>query len=239
MRLYGKNPVIERLRSNPKSIRKITIVQGFQEVGYIQKKATQCKVSVISYPKTKMDKVTRGKNSQGIFLDIGDYEYKDFHDLLDQARGKKRTLVFLDGITDPQNLGAIVRSLACLGDFSIVLPLKDSVSVTEAVLRVASGGENYVPIAQVSNLNKAIREAKKEGFFIIGSIVEGGTPIREAELQFPLGLVIGSEQKGVRPIVQKECDLNVTVPMHENTLSLNVAQAATIFCYEINEQKKN
>ena len=238
MRIFGKNPCLERLRRDPYSIRKITVVQGLKEAGYVQRKANQCKISVVTIPKTKMDKVTQHKNAQGIFMDIGDFEYKDFHDLLDQARSKKRTLIFLDGITDPQNLGAILRTLGCLGDFSVVLPLKDAAGVTEAVLRVASGGENYVPIAQVSNLNKAIREAKKENFFIAGSIVENGTPIEEAKIPFPLGFVIGSEQKGVRPVIQKECDLSVTIPMHENTLSLNAAQATTIFCYEINKQKK-
>ena len=238
MRIFGKNPSLERLRADPYSIRKITFVQGFKEAGYIQRKANQIKIPVVVIPKTKMDKISRNKNAQGIFVDIGEFEYKEYRDLLDYAKDKKRTLVFLDGMTDPQNLGALIRSLGCLGHFSVVLPTKESVGITEAVLRVASGGENYVPIALVSNLNKAIRQAKDEGFLIMGSFVGDGESIDEVKLSFPLGLVIGSEQKGVRPVIQKSCDMNVTIPMHINTLSLNAAQAATILCYEINKQKK-
>ena len=238
MRIFGKNPVLERLRSQPATIRKISIEPGFPEAAYIHKKAKQHNIPVIVLPRTKMQKIMRHANAQGVFIDIGEFEYMDYQDMLEQARSKKRTLIFLDGLTDPQNLGAILRSLGSLGHFSVCLPRKESVGVTEAVLRVASGGDNYVPVARVNNLNKAIRQAKKEGFTIAGSVVEGGVPVDETPFPFPLGLVIGSEQKGVRPVIRKECDLKVSVPMHVATMSLNAAQAATIFAYEINKQKK-
>ena len=169
---------------------------------------------------------------------MDDFAYVPYAELLELAVSKYLVLIFLDGVMDPQNLGVILRSLGCLGDFAVVLPTKDSVSVTEAVLRVASGGENYVKVSQVSNLAQAIVKAKDAGFWIAGSIVDEGEEIFGAQLQFPLGLVLGSEQKGIRDVIKKYLDLKVTIPMAQSRMSFNVAQAATIFAYEITKQRK-
>src|SRR3989338_5354242 len=126
-----------------------------------------------------MMKIGRDKNIQGIIMDVEDFAYVPFEDLLGTALNKKRCPIFLDGITDPQNLGAIMRSLACLGKFSLVLPTHDSVSVTETVLRVASGGDNYVPVAKVPNLGNAIKKAHELGFHIAGAVVKGGENLSE------------------------------------------------------------
>ena len=148
MKLFGRNSIIERLRSNPSSIRKIYIQHGFKGTLLIHKKARQWGIPVFPIPPSKMMKIGRDRNTQGILADVDDVAYVPYDELLETALKKRRCLVFLDGLNDPQNLGAIIRSLACLGKFSIVLPTHDSVSVTESVLRVASGGENYVPIAR-------------------------------------------------------------------------------------------
>jgi len=161
----------------------------------------------------------------------------DYSDLLDQAKKKGLSLLFLDNLKDPQNLGAIIRSIACLGDFAIVLPKKESVGVTETVFRVASGGDNYVLISRVPNLSSAIAIAKNQGFWIVGSVVEGGEDLLEKPLPFPIGLVVGSEQKGIRDVVKKQIDIKITIPMKQPRLSLNAAQATTILCYEIAKQK--
>jgi len=174
MKLYGKNSAIERLRSNPKSIRKIYIQHGFKGTLLIHKKAKQWGIPILPVPQSKMMKIGRDKNAQGILVDVEDFAYVDYDELLETALKKKRCLVFLDGINDPQNLGAIIRTLACLGKFSVILPTHDSVSVTEAVLRVSSGGDNYVPVAKVSNLVNAIKKAKGEGMAIVGAVVKGG-----------------------------------------------------------------
>jgi 23S rRNA (guanosine2251-2'-O)-methyltransferase len=238
MRLYGKNPVIERLRANPKSIRKIYLQQGFKGVAYVQKKATQWNIPVFVVPPTKLLKMARDKNAQGVVLEVDGFEYSEYGDLLDQALKNKRCPVFFDGITDPQNLGAIVRSMACLGKFSIILPSHDSVSMTETVLRVSSGGDNYVPVAVVPNINKAMQKAQGMGFSVAGAVVEGGEELQNVDLKRPIALVVGSEQKGIRDIVQKNLDIKVTIPMSVKTLSFNVAQATTILCYEVNRQNQ-
>jgi len=239
MKLFGKNPAIERLRSNPKSIRKIHLEQGFKDSAVIYKKAKLHNIPVYIMPKSKMQKVGRHANSQGVVVDVVDYEYQPYKDLLEYALKKGRTLVFLDRLNDPQNLGAILRSLACLGKFSVVLPTHDSVSVTEAVLRVASGGDNHVPIAKVSNLKKAIREAQKEGFQIMGAFVDGDQPLDEIIFPHRLGVVIGSEQSGISDVIRKQVDLKIMIPMHTESLSFNAAHATSIICYEITKQKNS
>lgn len=237
MKLFGKNPVIERLKSNPQSIRKIYIQTGHVDGSYIRKKAKKWGITVYGVGQSKILKMTRNLNSQGIVADVEDFKYMDYSELLEYAKKKRISLLFLDNLKDPQNLGAIIRSAACFGDFAVVLPKKESVGVTEAVFRIACGGDNYVSISKVSNLSNAISLAKKNGFWIAGSVVEGGEDLSEVSLPFPLGLIIGSEQKGIRDVVKKQIDIKVTIPMKNARLSFNAAQATTILCYEITKQK--
>ncbi|MBU0468457.1 MAG: RNA methyltransferase [Candidatus Omnitrophica bacterium] len=239
MKLYGKNTVMERLRVDPKSIQKIFVEEAYKGTGNIQKKARQWGVPVYVIGSSKMLKIARNKNTQGVLADVGEYAYIDYDELLENALKKRRCLVFLDGLTDPQNLGAIIRSLACFGKFSVVLPTHDSVSITETVLRVASGGDNYVQVSMVANLSNAIKKAKDARFNIVGSTVIGGEPLDEVKFDFPLGIVIGSEQKGIRERVQDLLDIKVTIPMAAETLSFNAAHATTVLCYEITKQQKN
>lgn len=238
MRLFGRNPVIERLRSRPESIRTLYIQQGLSDTENIRRKARQAGVPIVIVPRTKMDKMARSHNSQGILLDVDDFDYMPYGELLETAVQKKRALIFIDQLTDVQNLGAIIRSAGCFGHFSIVLPTHNSVKITEAVLRIASGGENHVHIAQVSNLANAMKQAKEEGFHLAGTVVKGGVALGETQLPFPIGFVIGSEQKGLRDVIRKHIDLELTIPMYIERLSFNAAHAATILCYEINRQKR-
>ena len=238
MRLYGKIPVLERLKSNPRSIKKIYIQDGNSELSYIRKKAHQWKIPCFCIAASQMAKMSRNINSQGILIEIEDFAYTPFDELLDLVLEKKVSFVFLDELNDPQNFGGIIRSLSCLGDFAVVIPTHESVEVTEAVLRVAAGGDNYVKVAKVNNLNQAILSAKRAGFCIAGAVVEGGQNLWEAQFSYPLALVIGSEQKGIRESVKKNLDMALSIPMAQPRMSMNVAHATAIFCYEITKQKK-
>lgn len=238
MKLYGKNSVIERLRSNPKSVKCVYIQHGFKGTLQIHKKAKQWGIPIYTVPQSKIQKIGRNLNTQGILMDVGDFPFTDYSELLKNAIEKRRTLVFLDQLNDPQNLGGIIRSLACLGKFSIVLPKHKTVTVTETVLRVASGGDNYVPVCRVANTAQAIKKAKEEGFWIAGTVVEGGENIIDTNFSFPLGVVIGSEKSGIRDVLLKELDTKITIPMAIDTLSFNVSHATSIICYEITKQKK-
>lgn len=238
MKLYGKNPVLERLKSNPKSIKCIFIEQGHVESAYIHMKAKQNGISVTAVPYTKIQRLAQNVNSQGIVADVEDFTYVNIDDLLEMAINKHWTILFLDNLTDPQNLGGIIRTCGSLGNFGIVLPTSESVSVTESVLRVACGGDNFVSVARVSNLANAIEKAKKLGFWMIGTAVENAKSILDVTIQYPVGLVLGSEEKGVRDIIRKKLDQEVMIPMKAERMSLNVAHAASILCYEIIRQNK-
>lgn len=237
MRLFGKNSVIERLRTNPASIRKVYLEEGYPDKGYIYKKAKPYNIPIHITTAGRLSKTAHHKNTQGILADAEDFSYTPYEDLLEVSLKQNRTPVFLDELNDPQNLGAIIRSLACLGRFALVLPTHKSVDITEVVLRIASGGDCHLPIAKVSNINAAIRSAKTSGFSIVGTVVKGGKSLQETHFSFPIGLVIGSEQKGIREVVRANLDVEVTIPMARDTLSFNVAHATTIFAYEITRQK--
>ncbi len=238
MKLFGKNPVAQRLKSNPQSIKKIYVQEGFNEYAYVAKKARKWSLPLYTVTRSKMAKIARSLNTQGILAEVESFSYVPYEDLFPGVVKKKETLVFLDNLNDPQNFGAIIRSLACLGGFVLVIPRHHSVEVTEAVLRIASGGESFVPVTKVSNLNQAVGLAREAGYWIAGTVVEGGEDLTEKELVFPLALVIGSEHKGIRPVLKKSCDVLLSLPIKEPRLSLNVASATTIFCYEISKQKK-
>ena len=237
MKLYGKNPVLERIKSNPKSIRKILVQEDSPELGYLRLKAKKWNIPIFSVDKFKMQRLGPNQNTQGIIMEVDDFFYMPYDELLEESFKNNTTPVFLDGLNDPQNLGGIMRSLACLGGFAVVLPKHSSVEVTESVLRVASGGDNHIKTSQVSNLGNAIIAAKKMGFWMTGGVAHGGENLCDAALSFPLGLVIGSEQKGIRDIIKKHLDLALTIPMVPERMSLNVAHAATVFAYEISRQK--
>lgn len=237
MKLYGKNSVIERLISQPETIKRVFVQKDFSDIGYFRKKAQKRGIPVVIVPRSKMLKMARNHNTQGILVETEEFDYVPYDELLEKALKKKHSILFLDGLNDPQNLGSMIRSLACLGGFALVLPTHRSVAVTESVLRVACGGDNYVGISKVSNLSQSILKAKMAGFSIVGTVVKGGKNLRESKFSFPLALVIGSEQKGIRDIIRKKLDLEITIPMAQTRLSMNVSQAATILCYEIVRQR--
>jgi 23S rRNA (guanosine2251-2'-O)-methyltransferase len=232
MKLYGKRSVMERVRVNPQTIKRIFVEKGFsdQEIPALARKK---KISVEVVDVRRFYKMTRGFNSQGITADIEDYQYDEIDDYLDVADKDKPVLVFLDGLTDPQNLGSIIRTLACVGGFCVVLPRRDSAGITEAVLRVANGGENYVPIIQVVNLSNTLQKVKSRGYLIGTTTMDSGKNPRHTLLKFPFGIILGSEGSGIRPILEKYVDYKLTIPMKGSKLSYNVAIATAILSYEI------
>ncbi|MBF0121909.1 MAG: RNA methyltransferase [Candidatus Omnitrophica bacterium] len=238
MKIYGKNPVLERLKSNPQSIKRIFVQAGHPEHSYIALKAKKYGIPIIVSHAHQLLKVGKSRNTQGLVMDVEDFSYSNYEELLDVAVEQGLILIFLDGLMDPQNLGGILRTVGSLGGFAVILPTHDSVEVTDTVLRVACGGENHTKVSKVNNLNNALEKAKDKGFTIAGSVVKDGVSIYDAVLPFPLGIVIGSEDKGIRDIVQQRLDLKLTIPMAQPRMSLNAAHATTIFSYEAIKQKK-
>jgi len=237
MYLYGKNPVMERLRVNPKSIHKIILKEDFDDKKLLDLiKASNLKPEYL--PKNEFMKQQRADRVQGVIAIVDKFVYADFEELLQRPAKTPLTFVFLDNLNDPQNLGVIIRSLACLGGFAVVIPKHESCEVTEAVLHVANGGENYVPVSIVTNMTVALLKAKEKGYWVAGTVIEGGQDLQKFDFTFPICLLMGSEGKGIRPGLLNHIDFKVTLPMKGADLSFNVAVATAIFAYEITKQRK-
>ena len=237
MFLYGKNSVLERLKADPQSINQIFVDADFAQPK-IQDLARANKITVERLSSKELVKLKNNKDIQGIVALVRKFQYASLDELLELPKNKELTPVFLDRISDPHNLGAVIRSLACFGGFAVVIPKFEACEVTEAVLHVASGGENYVPVAMVSNIANAVLKAKECGFWIVGALVdEGAQEINQLSLPFPLGVVFGSEGEGIRYGIQKHLDIKACIPMRGAKLSFNVAMACAIFCYEISRQR--
>ena len=233
MKLYGRNCIVERLKKNPKSIKNIFIETGVDIDELLIASVKNNHIPVESITKNDFHRKSQGIPSQGIIAEVEEFKYVYLEDIL----RKKDILLFLDNLNDPQNLGSILRTAACFGGFAVVLPKHDSVEVTEAVLRVAQGGENYVPIAKVTNLAIAIEKAKKAEYWIAGTVTSGGENAASVKLNFPLGIVIGSEGKGIRQGLISHLDFKLTLPMAGADLSFNASVAAALFCYESVRQR--
>ncbi len=236
MRLYGKNPVLERIKTRPRSIRKLYL-QKRTDLSEIVREAKQAGLTFESVDKNWFKSKCGDAHAQGVMAEVEEFKYAPFTEILSECLESVSIPVFLDGVTDPQNLGAIIRNVACLGGFSLVLPEHGSAHVNETVLRVASGGENYISIGKVTNIAGALKKIRTKGVCIAGALAGDGDDILRTELVFPLGIVIGSEGKGIRPGLQKYLDVRLSLPMRGAPLSYNVAVAAALFCYEISRRR--
>ena len=235
--LYGKNSVYERLKSSPRTVRKVFLADDFKDQRIINLiKGAHLSIELLT--KKQVAWIKHAKDHQGIIAKADGFQYKDYNRLLGDASLQKNAVLLLDRINDPQNLGVIIRLAACFGRISVVIPAHKACPVNDTVLHVASGGENYVDIAIVNNLNSAIFGLKKAGFWIAGAVVShGAESIFKKELPFPLALVLGSEAEGIRSGLTKELDIELCIPMEGARLSLNVGIAAAVFCAEIAKQR--
>lgn len=237
MFLYGKNSVLERLKANPESIQAIFLQDNFRD-SYIERLIKTRRIPTERLSPDKLSKIKPADNLQGIIARIEKYRYVSFDALLNRSRNNQLGLIFLDRVFDPQNLGAIIRTAACFGEFAVIIPRFKACQVNETVLHVAQGGENYVFVSMVSNLSNAIIAAKKRGYWIMGGeLSQDAENINQLSLPFPLALVLGSEGQGIRYGVRKHLDIKVRIPMQGAKLSFNVTAACAIFCHEIRKSR--
>jgi 23S rRNA (guanosine2251-2'-O)-methyltransferase len=235
MFLYGKNSVTERILKNPESIHKI-LFQDKSKLQDIKELASANKIKTETVSQKKMNSTKRPKDHQGIIAEIDEFKYVDFDDLI--SLEKKIDLVFLDRVTDPHNLGSIIRILACFGNFALVIPKFKACTINDTVLHVASGGENYLQVSLVSNITNSLLKAKKEQYWVVGACLgDTAESIYNFKFKFPLGVVLGSEGGGIRYGIDKYLDSKVRIPMNGASLSLNVGVACSVFCSEITRQR--
>ena len=239
MIIYGRNPVKEAYRAG-KTIEKLYLPKGAPDpvLSPIYKMAKE-KRTVISYvDKFTMDKLSEGGNHQGVLAQITDFDYCTVEDILALAKEKEEDLlvVLLDGITDPHNLGAIVRSAECFGAHGIIIPKHRSVGVNDTVVKVASGATEHMLIAKVTNINDTIRMLKEHNVWVYATDFDGKAP-KTANLTGNTAIVIGSEGEGIKKLTKELCDDTLTIPEYGKINSLNASVATGIILYEVVRQR--
>ena len=240
MIIYGRNPVKEAYRAG-KTIEKLYLPKGAPDpvLSPIYKMAKE-KRTVISYvDKFTMDKLSEGGNHQGVLAQITDFDYSSVEDILALAkeRGEDLLIVLLDGITDPHNLGAIVRSAECFGAHGIVIPKHRSVGVNDTVVKVASGATEHMLIAKVTNINDTIRMLKEHNVWVYATDFDGKAP-KLTNLTGNVAIVIGSEGEGIHKLTKELCDDTLTIPEYGKINSLNASVATGIILYEAVRQRR-
>ena len=238
--IIGRNAVLEALKNN-REIEKITIAKGAEgSVKQIVGKAKDRKIPVYYSEKARMDKAASGGAHQGVIAVVSDYEYCTVDDILALAekRNEKPFVIILDGLEDPHNLGAIMRTAECAGAHGIIIPKRRSVSVNETVAKTSAGASEYMLCARVTNIGREIDSLKEKGLWI-GAVDMGDTFYYDQDLTGAIGLVVGGEGSGVSRLVREKCDLVVSIPMKGRITSLNASNAASIMMYEVVRQRLN
>lgn len=238
-KIEGRNAVIEAFRSG-KTIDKLYILDNCQDgpIMTIKREAKKQDCLVKYVKREKLDQLSETGKHQGVVAITSAYEYAGVEDILENARkkGEDPFILLLDGIEDPHNLGAIIRTANQAGAHGIIIPKNRAVGLTAAVARTSAGALNYIPVAKVTNLAKTIEELKKEGLWFVCADMSG-TTMYQLDLKGPIGLVVGSEGEGVGRLVKEKCDFTASIPMKGDIDSLNVSVAAGVLAYEIVRQR--
>ncbi len=238
-KIIGRNPVLEAIRSG-RSIDKILVKKGKYEGSIVPiiKKAKDAGIIIQETDKAKLDAVADGGNHQGVIAYVSAYEYSTVKDILDAAKEKSEPpfVIICDRITDPHNLGAILRSANCVGAHGVIIPKRNSVGLNSIVAKTSAGAIEYTPVAKVTNIASTIDELKKEGLWIAAADMDG-EEMYKIDLKGALGLVIGSEGEGVGRLVKEKCDFIASIPMSGEISSLNASVAAGVLMYEAHRQR--
>lgn len=237
--IEGRNAVIEAFRAG-RTIDKLYILDGCQDgpIMTIKREAKKQDTIVRYVAKERLDQLSETGKHQGVIAVAAAYSYVEVEDILQSARDKEEApfILLLDGIEDPHNLGAIIRTANLAGAHGIIIPKNHAVGLTATVARVSAGALNYTPVAKVTNLARTIEDLKKEGLWFVCADM-GGTSMYQLDLKGPIGLVIGNEGEGVSRLVKEKCDMTAAIPMKGNIDSLNASVAAGVLAYEIVRQR--
>ena len=238
--LEGRNAVTEALRAG-RTIDKVFVAEGDTDRG-LQRLAAQAKEAgavIVPVDRRKLDTMSFTRSHQGIIALAAAHEYATVDDILEEAaaRGEAPLIVICDELTDPHNLGAIMRSAECAGAHGVIIPKRRSVSLTATVAKASAGAVEYMKVARVTNINNAINELKEKGVWVFGTAAEGSIPMYKADLTGPAAIVIGNEGEGMSQLVRKNCDVMVHIPMKGRISSLNASAAASILLYEAVRQR--
>ncbi|MFD3449207.1 23S rRNA (guanosine(2251)-2'-O)-methyltransferase RlmB [Microbacteriaceae bacterium 4G12] len=233
--IIGRNPVIEALKSG-RDINKIWVAEGATkgQIQIVLQLAKENGVIVQQSPKKKLDQLVEGSH-QGVIAQVAAYEYAELDDLFRAAESRNEAPFFLllDEIEDPHNLGSIMRTADAVGAHGIIIPKRRAVGLTATVAKASTGAIEYIPVVRVTNLVRTIEELKERGVWIAGTDAKESDDYRNFDGTMPLGLVIGSEGKGMSRLVRENCDFLIRLPMIGKVTSLNASVAASLLMYEV------
>ena len=239
--IEGRNAVIEALRVGT-AIDKIYLLKGETDktLGHIASKARDAGIVVVDADKRKLDNMSRTHSHQGVIALAAVREYVSVESILEAAaaKGEKPLLVVCDEISDPHNLGAILRTAECAGAHGVIIPKRRSAGLTAIVAKTSAGAVSYMPVARVANVAATLKDLKKQGVWIFGTAAGGNTTLYDADLKGPCAIVIGSEGDGMTRLVAETCDFLVSIPMQGKISSLNASAAAAILLYEAVRQRR-
>lgn len=234
MIVYGKN-VFSQLKNDPEAIEKIYIQKGLNDQK-IWKSIKEQKAIVEVCSKQKLDKLTKNEVHQGIVCQVKEIPTYSIYDLLQKTK-TPGLIVALDGIQDPHNVGAILRTCDCAGVDGLILCKHNSAGLTPAAIKASTGAAYTIPVSIVTNLNQTLKLLKEKGYWIVGTDMVNARDYRTGIYDVPTVLIIGNEGKGISSLVKKQCDYMVTLPMEGQITSLNASVACGILLYQIHSQR--
>ncbi|WP_289033438.1 23S rRNA (guanosine(2251)-2'-O)-methyltransferase RlmB, partial [uncultured Arsenicicoccus sp.] len=236
----GRNSVLEALRAEipASTIYVASRIDSDDRVREALKIAAERSIPMLETPRGELDRLTDGAVHQGLALQIPPYDYRHPGELVDPQSPGIPLVVALDGITDPRNLGAIIRSVGAFGGHGVVVPERRSVGMTASAWKTSAGAASRVPVAQATNLTRTLQDYRKQGYFVIGLDMDGDVELPQLDLaDQPLVVVVGSEGKGLSRLVGETCDQIVSIPMASGNESLNAGIACGVTLYEIARQR--
>ena len=237
--IEGRNAVIEAFRAG-KTIDKLYVQDGLKDgpIQTILREAKKRDVKVNFVEKDRLNGMSATGHHQGVIAIAASYSYAEVEDILAKAaeKGEPPFIIILDGVEDPYNLGAIVRTAHQAGAHGVIIPKNRAVGLTASVARTSAGALNYTPVAKVTNIARTMEDLKKQGLWFVCADMDG-TVMYDLDLTGPIGLVIGNEGSGVSELVKKNCDFIASIPMKGEIDSLNASVAAGILSYEIVRQR--
>lgn len=238
--LEGRNAVLEAIR-NERDMEKLLVLRGNTE-GTIKKiiaQAAQKGVVIQEVSRQKLDEISQTKNHQGVIALVSAHNYATVDEILQyaQQKGEDPFIVILDGITDPHNLGAVMRSAECAGAHGVIIPKHRSVGLNATVAKTSAGAIEYIPVARVTNIVKTMESLKKQGLWFACADMKG-LDYFDTDMKGSIGIVIGSEGSGVSRLVKECCDFTVSIPMYGKISSLNASVATGLLLYEVVRQRK-
>ena len=238
--IEGRNAVIEALRVGT-PIDKIYIAKGETDsaLGHIAAKARETGVAVVDCDRRKLDGMSVTHSHQGVIAVAAVREYAEVEDILNAAREKNEAplIVVCDELSDPHNLGAVIRTAYCAGAHGVIIPKRRSAGLTAVVAKTSAGAVSHLPVARVANLTACLKELKEAGVWVFGAAADAKQTIYQADLKGPAAIVIGSEGTGLSRLVRETCDVLLSIPMKGELNSLNASASAAILLYEAVRQR--